>query len=338
MTTSFALGTFAAEGAPFPGVVVDDRVHDITGILPGAVDTSTILRSWDRNIEVLAEFTADPERLERTPSFPLSELTILPPVAPTGQILAAGANYREHVIQMTVAHRLGDPAASADELRLQAGREVDERARTGEPYVWVGASSAVCGANDDVRLPSVGSEHDWELELGVIIGREAYQVAEEDAMDYVAGYTICNDLTTRSLVPRTDIPMMGTDWMRSKNHPTFFPTGPYLVPARFVADPHNLDITLTLNGTVMQQGNTGDMVFGIARLVSYISARVMLRPGDMVITGSPQGNGSHWGRFLQNGDVMESTITGLGRQRNQVRGPVPAGHAAQETRADSASR
>ena len=141
-------------------------------------------------------------------------------------------------------------------------------------------------------------------------------------MTTFAGYTICNDLTTRSLVPRRDIPMMGTDWMRSKNHPTFFPTGPYLVPARFVPDPQNLEISLSLNGKVMQKGHTSDMVFGVAKLISYISSLVALRPGDLIITGSPQGNGSHWGRFLQDGDVMESTITGLGRQHNLVRGPA----------------
>jgi len=110
--------------------------------------------------------------------------------------------------------------------------------------------------------------------------------------------------------------------MRSKNHPTFFPTGPYLVPAAFVPDPHNLDISLALNGKVMQKGHTGDMIFNIPKLISYISSLIALRPGDMIITGSPQGNGSHWGRFLRDGDVMESTITGLGTQRNEVRGPL----------------
>ena len=113
--------------------------------------------------------------------------------------------------------------------------------------------------------------------------------------------------------------MMGTDWMRSKNQPGFYPTGPYVVPARFVADPHDLDITLRLNGKVMQKGNTGDMVFDIPALISYISHRLALQPGDMLITGSPEGNGSHYGRFLRAGDVMESEISGLGAQRNVCR-------------------
>ena len=135
----------------------------------------------------------------------------------------------------------------------------------------------------------------------MVIGRRARHVPVADALDYVAGYTICNDLTTRSLVPRKDIPMMGTDWMRAKNFPTFFPTGPFLVPATFVPDPLNLRIQLRLNGETMQDSNTGDMIFGPAELISYISRFAELRPGDMVITGSPPGNGSHWGRYLQPG-------------------------------------
>ncbi|MFC8360053.1 fumarylacetoacetate hydrolase family protein [Streptomyces griseorubiginosus] len=113
--------------------------------------------------------------------------------------------------------------------------------------------------------------------------------------------------------------MMGADWLRAKNQPTFFPTGPYLVPARFVPDPLNLDITLRLNGETMQKGSTGDMIFTPAALISYLSRPVILHPGDMIITGSPAGNGSHYGRFLQPGDVMDCEITGLGTQRNHCR-------------------
>ena len=133
----------------------------------------------------------------------------------------------------------------------------------------------------------------------------------------MAGYTICNDLTTRSLVPRTDVRMMGTDWMRAKNFPTFFPTGPWLVPAAFVPDPLDLRIQLRLNGETMQDSNTGDMVFGPAELIAYISKFTRLEPGDMIITGSPPGNGSHYGRFLRAGDVMECEIDGLGVQRTR---------------------
>ncbi|CAM5610497.1 fumarylacetoacetate hydrolase family protein [Streptomyces aurantiogriseus] len=314
--TPFSLGTFAdGQSGPFPGIVVDDRVYDTRTVLPEATTTSDLLADWDTSLEVLQSLADAPEGDGR----PVGELTVLAPVQPPGQIFGAGANYREHVIQITVAHRLGKAGATEEELREQAAREMDERAAHGEPYVWVGVPSAISGPYDDVILPSIGENHDWELELGVVIGRETREVSRDEALDHVAGYTICNDLTTRSLVPRPDIPMMGTDWMRAKNQPTFYPTGPYLVPARFVPDPQDLDITLRLNGKVMQKGNTNDMIFGVAALISYISHRVTLQPGDMIITGSPQGNGSHYGRFLRAGDVMESEITGLGTQRNLCR-------------------
>ena len=319
MGVQFSIGTFSAGGKYFPGMVIADRVYSISSVIPEVTSTTVLLSDWKSNFERLNEFAQDEQKRAAFDSTPVVDLQTLPPVTPTGQLIAAGANYRQQVIEITVAHQLGDPDASAEALREQAAQEVDERAQNGEPYVWIGSASGMSGAYDDVLLPEVGNDHDWELELGVVIGRDAYRVSEQDAMEYVAGYTICNDITTRSLVPRKDIPMMGTDWMRSKNHPTFFPTGPYIVPAAFVEDPHDLEIRLSLNGTPMQQGNTSDMVFNIPKLISYITSFMSLHPGDMVITGSPQGNGSHWGRFLQAGDVIEGSITGLGTQRNRVR-------------------
>jgi len=315
---TFAIGTFAVDGTAFPGLVVGDRVYPIADLIPGLPSTGALLSDWATNFTILNSAVSADAALRSARSWGLDEVATLPPVQPLGQLFAAGANYREHVIQMTVANRLGKDGATDDELREEAGREIDERARTGQPYAFTGVSSSICGAFDDVILPEVGTDHDWEIELGAIIGREARNVPVTDAMDYVAGYTICNDLTTRSLVQRKDIPMMGTDWLRSKNQPTFYPTGPYLVPAAFV-NPRDLTLTLRLNGTTMQNGPTEDMIFDVAALVAYISTLVTLKPGDMIITGSPAGNGSHWGRFLQSGDVMEAEITGLGLQRNLVR-------------------
>ncbi|MEU1268262.1 fumarylacetoacetate hydrolase family protein [Streptomyces sp. NPDC005799] len=314
--TPFSVGTFAdGTAVPFPGIVVDDRVYDTRAVLPAAATTAALLADWDTALDALQTLADSVSGDGR----PVGELRVMAPVQPPGQIFGAGANYREHVIQITVAHRLGAADATEEELREQAARELDERAAHGEPYVWVGVPSAISGPYDDVILPAVGDHHDWELELGVVIGRETRNVTVEEALDSVAGYTICNDLTTRTLVPRTDIPMMGTDWMRAKNHPTFYPTGPYLVPARFVPDPAALDITLRLNGETMQKGSTSDMIFGVAALISYVSRMVTLQPGDMIITGSPAGNGSHYGRFLRPGDVMDAEITGLGVQRTVCR-------------------
>lgn len=308
----FALGTFDAGIAPFPGIVIDDTVYDARQVVPH-LTVATLLADWEASLPALTAAAARPVG----GGISLSGLRVLPPVTPPGQLFAAGANYRQHVIQMAVAHKLGAEGADPEQLAAAAAAEIDERKKHGEPYVWSGIPSSISGAYDDVILPSGWDDHDWELELGVVIGRRARHVPVADALDYVAGYTICNDLTTRSLVPRKDIPMMGTDWMRAKNFPTFFPTGPFLVPATFVPDPLNLRIQLRLNGETMQDSNTGDMIFGPAELISYISRFAELRPGDMVITGSPPGNGSHWGRYLQPGDVMECEIDGLGVQRTR---------------------
>lgn len=314
--SGFKLGTFEDGTEQFPGAVFGDRVVDLRSVLPGITRIGDLFAQWDSHLDALEQL--DPAAAGARP---LKGLKVHPPVQPVGTIIAAGANYREHVIQMSVAHKLGKVGADENQLAADAAAEIDERGRTGDPYVWTGIPSAVCGAYDDVQLPDVGSNVDWELELGVVIGRKAHRVAAADAMDYVAGYTIVNDVTSRALVPRTDIAMMGTDWFRSKNQPTFFPTGPYVVPKRYVPDPAKLRIQLSLNGTLMQDALADDLLFDIPSLIAYASSVAVLQPGDVLITGSPAGNGSHWGRFLRDGDVMEAEITGLGTQRSSVRGP-----------------
>jgi len=216
-----------------------------------------------------------------------------------------------------VAHR--DPAddRSEEERRAEAAEIMDRRAAEDLPYVFIGLPSAITGPYDDVVLPSWAEKPDWELELAVVIGEPAYQVSVEEALEHVAGYTIANDLTDRATVFRRDMPAIGTDWLRSKNAPGFTPLGPWIVPAESIADPGDLRVTLKLNGETMQDESTKDMLFGVARLVSYISRTSQLLPGDLVLTGSPAGNGIHWGRLLRDGDVMEGSITGLGVQRTR---------------------
>lgn len=312
----FALGTFELAGEPFPGVVFGNAVVDLRSVLPDIRQVGDLFDGWDTNLDALQAI--DPAAVT---THVLQELSVLPPVQPVGTFIAAGANYREHVLEISVAHRLGTEGANETELRAEAAAETDERRRIGDPYVWTGIPSAACGAYDDLQLPDVGGNVDWELELGVVIGKAAHRVGVAEAMDYVAGYTIVNDITARTLVPRSDIAMMGTDWFRAKNQPTFFPTGPYLVPARFVDDPAKLRIQLSLNGTLMQDAYTDDLLFDIPSLIAYASSVAQLRAGDILLTGSPPGNGSHWGRFLQGGDVMEATISGLGAQRTVVQAP-----------------
>ena len=316
----FVVGTIEHEGRRRPVAVAGDRWHDLSTMIPDTVTTVDLFDDWEANLDRIEATLTNSETTATTPSGSLNGVEVLPPVQPIGPVLAAGANYREHILQMSVAHRLGREDASEEELWAEAAQANDERRAHGDPYVWTGIPSAVSGAYDDVQLPEVGDNIDWELELGVVIGRRGHHVAAGDANDYIAGYTIVNDISARSLIPRPDIANLGTDWFRGKNQPTFFPTGPWLVPARYVADPADLRITLKLNGQVMQDARTDDLMFDVPSLVAYVSSYAIIQPGDLLITGSPAGNGSHWNRFLQDGDVMECEITGLGVQRTEVRG------------------
>jgi 2-keto-4-pentenoate hydratase/2-oxohepta-3-ene-1,7-dioic acid hydratase in catechol pathway len=308
----FALGTFAADGRAFAGLVLPgDRVADLSGRFGSVRD---LVERWDEAQEGLAELAADPGG-----TLDLAALDVRPPVEPR-QILQSGANYHRHVVELAVDNRIGlREGQTLEELRAETAQMMRERAETGEPYVFQGAVSALCGAYDDVVLPPRGEQHDWELELACVIGRRGRYVPRERALDWVAGYTICNDLTTRDLFARADMKVIGSDWVRCKNAPTFLPTGPFLVPRRFVPDPQDLRIRLELNGQVMQDESTADMIFDVAQLVAYASSLVELLPGDLLLTGSPAGNGTHYGRFLAEGDVMEASITGLGMQRNRCR-------------------
>ncbi|HEX3835114.1 MAG TPA: fumarylacetoacetate hydrolase family protein [Solirubrobacteraceae bacterium] len=310
----YALGTFARPGEdPFPGLVLDEQsVIDLTGY--GWRNVRDVLRSWQRATDVLANIAHSGGG-----EIALGELRVHAPVVPD-QVLQSGANYRKHVIDIIRAEeRERGSMTDAEALEL-GGRIMDERAATGEPYVFLGAPSAICGPYDDIVLPRRGEQHDWELELAAVIGTDGRHIAPERALDHVAGYTIANDLTTRDLVYRPDLQAIGTDWLRAKNAPTFLPVGPWIVPAQFVGDPQDLTITLRLDGEVKQDDSTADMIFDVATLVSYASTLVTLHSGDLVLTGSPAGNGMYHRRFLAPGDVIESEITGLGHQRNRCVG------------------
>jgi 2-keto-4-pentenoate hydratase/2-oxohepta-3-ene-1,7-dioic acid hydratase in catechol pathway len=305
----FALGTFSVGGArPFAGLVTGRRVRDLSGTAPSV---RALVEDWDASLTLLAALAGDPAGTWHD----LGELRIHAPLEP-GQILQSGANYRRHVVDLVAAERESVHGATPEEARADAEKMMDERARNGVPYIFLGSPRAITGPYDDVILPALGEQHDWELELALVIGREGRHIRREDAMAYVAGYTISNDLTTRDRLYRPDLKAIGTDWFTAKNADTFLPTGPFLVPAAFLPDPGDLRITLRHNGTVRQDESTKDMIFDIPKLIEYASSTTTLRPGDLLLTGSPAGNGAHWGTFLKPGDVMEAEITGLGTQRN----------------------
>ena len=307
----FALGTFATdEGDIFGGLVHGSNVTPLREIddLPDSVDA--VLADWSRSEELLRSLAAG---VSGDRDVQLSELRTQTPFTPR-QVYCAGANYREHVLQ--ILERGLPDSAPPEEVRRQGIIKLEERVCTGKPYVFVHSTAGVCGPYDEVVLPARSQQHDWEGELGVVIGRTGYQVPADEASQIIAGYTIANDLTMRDFIYRPDIPTMRSDFLAAKHGRAFFPVGPFFVPASAVADPEHLRITLRVNGAVMQDELTSDMLFGVPRLIEYVSSLTELRPGDLLLTGSPAGNAAHHGRFLQPGDVIDLEITGLGAQRN----------------------
>lgn len=308
------IATIAIDGTAQAVAVRGDKALPLArlGLAP---DLPALLADWEGTRASLAALDA----AAWATALPFAMEAALVPYVPR-QVFCTGANYRKHVIGLM----MGDPSMrtaemegkSPEELRAHAERVMDEKARTSTPFCFIKLPSAVIGPNDTVVLPRQVEKPDWELELGVVIGRRCRHVSPEQALDHVAGYAVVNDVTARELIFRKDGSAVGPDWLAGKSFPTFLPFGPLLVPRDNVPDPYALAIRLSVNGKVYQDETTADMMIGIERQIAFLSTIVELQPGDLICTGSPYGNGSAFGVFLQDGDVMEGEITGLGRQRN----------------------
>ncbi len=338
---SFALGTFSLAGCPpFAGLVMNgDRVIAVEALrelcreagqpVIDAPSTLALFEHWSSTLPVL-QAAADALAASVSPAaraaierwVPIGSLSVHPPVA-ARQIFMSGANYFKHVVDLVVdmgpGKSPGTEGMNPTQLRAYAEEMMTRRRVEGSPYVFSKPVSVLSGAFDPIVIPSFAKQPDWELELAVVIGAPARHVKKADAMRHVAGYTIANDITNRDWVwAKGDMKALGTDWLSAKSCPTYLPVGPCIVPASQVADPQQLQVQLKLNGQTMQDESTSDMIFGVARLIEHISSVVQLLPGDLICTGSPAGNGTHYNRFLQPGDVVEGSITGLGTQRTPV--------------------
>ncbi len=264
---------------------------------PGILDPEGHIRDLSGVIDDIGGETLGPEGLARLKSLELASLPAVAgkprigvPVAVVPKFLGIGLNYRDHA--------------------AETGMPIPE-----VPIVFAKASSCVSGPYDPVLAPKGFERMDFEVELAVVIGSRTKKVTEADALSHVAGYSICNDISERSL----QVGGPG-EWIKAKSHDSFGPLGPYLVTADEVGDPQKLDLTLDLNGARMQTGSTSTMIFTVAQLVSYISRYMTLVPGDVITTGTPPGVGmARKPRvFLKVGDEMHLTISGLGEQRLTV--------------------
>ena len=268
---------FGQPGQEKPGVVdAEGRIRDLSGVVAD-IRVETIAAAQAADVDGLPVVEGDPRYGV--------------PVKGIGKIVAIGLNYRDHAIESNL------PIPT-------------------EPMMFMKALSSLSGPNDDVMLPKGATHGDWEVELGVIIGKTCRYVSEDAALDHVAGYVLANDVSERF-----NQKQRGTQWSKGKGHDTFCPVGPWLVTPDEVGDAQDLDMYLDVNGTRMQTGNTRTMIFTLRQLISYVSEYITLQPGDLVITGTPPGVGE--GKkpeaiYLKAGDVMELGIAKLGTQRQQV--------------------
>ncbi len=272
---------YGPSGKEKPGVLDDaGGLRDLSGVVS------------DINGDALLPESLDRLRAVSVPDLPVvdGEARLGPCVGSIGKLVCIGLNYSDHA--------------------AEAGLDLPT-----EPVVFLKATSAIVGPDDDVQIPRGAKAVDWEVELAIVIGTEAKYVDESAALDHVAGYCVVNDVSERDY----QFQRQG-QWVKGKSADTFAPVGPWMVTRDEIEDPQNLDLWLDVNGHRFQNGNTRTMVFGVVELVSYVSQFMSLQPGDIISTGTPPGVG--FGQkppvYLKAGDVMELEVAGLGRQTQHV--------------------
>lgn len=265
---------------------------------PGILDDAGILRDLSEHVNDINGDMLDDANIAKLRALDLEILPIVegkqriaPCVGNIGKFLCIGLNYSDHA--------------------AETGAEIPKH-----PILFFKANSAIVGAYDDVMIPRGSTKTDWEVELGVVIGKAAKYVTKENALDHVAGYCIVNDVSERHFQAN-----LTGQWTKGKSCDTFGPTGPWLVTRDEVVDPQKLDMALDVNGKRMQRGNTSTMIFTVAEIIEHLSSLMTLHPGDVITTGTPPGVGLGMKPepvFLKEGDIMDLSIQGLGHQCQKV--------------------
>lgn len=268
---------------------------------PAILAADGTIRDLSGHVDDIAGAAIGPEGLKKIAGIDPATLPVVPAgtrvgacVGGTGKFICIGLNYSDHA--------------------AESGMAVPP-----EPVIFMKATSAIVGPDDDVLIPRGSEKTDWEVELGVVIGKTAKHVSEADALDYVAGYCVSHDVSERAFQTERS-----GQWTKGKSCDTFGPIGPWLVTRDEIADPQNLKMWLTVNGQKMQDGTSATMVYGVRYLVSYLSQFMSLHPGDVISTGTPPGVGMGMKppRYLKAGDVVELGIEGLGAQKQTFKADV----------------
>ena len=273
------------------------RYRDTNLIKPGILDRENNIRDISSIINDWASNTINFETFQKVKNCNISDLPIVnenvsiaPCVGNIGKFICIGLNYSDHAIE--------------------TGMQVPK-----EPIIFMKANSSISGPNDDVILPQNSKKTDWEVELGIIIGKKAKYISEKNSQEYIAGYCVVNDISEREF----QLDRFG-QWTKGKSCDTFGPIGPYLVTKDEVSNPQNLKLWLEVNGQRMQDASTSKMIFGVNFLVSYLSQFMSLHPGDLISTGTPYGSGMGMKPpvFLKSGDKINLGIEGLGEQNLKI--------------------
>jgi 2-keto-4-pentenoate hydratase/2-oxohepta-3-ene-1,7-dioic acid hydratase in catechol pathway len=303
---NFLLVSYQSEKGPRAGVVVGEKVFDAAALTRKPYASMLdILSDWKKAEGVIRKAAASAGK-HKLKGRPLARAKLLPPVLWPSAIYCAGANYSDHMLEMARLQNI-PPAPDPHEVGLK-------------PWHFIKASRTLAPDKATVKLPVASNAIDWEAELGAVIGRTARNVPLARALDYVAGYTIANELSARDLGRRAQLPDQSPfkyDWVGQKCFDDACPLGPWIVPARDIKDPQNLGIKLWVNDVIKQDSNTGKMIFTLAEQISHLSSRITLHPGDIVLTGTPAGVGAARKEFLKRGDVTRVWIEGIGELTNK---------------------
>lgn len=304
----YKLVTYEAARGPRAGAVLNDGVFDLAELTgkPSYATTLGVLGDWAK-AEALVEAALAKQGTGATRGSPLAKTRLLAPVLYPSAIFCAGANYSDHMAEMARVFNLAP--------------EPDPHKAGLTPWHFIKASRTVVETEARIPLPAGTKMLDWESELAAVVGRPAKNVPVEGALDYIAGYTVANDLSARDFVARPNVPETSPfryDWISQKSFDGACPVGPWIVPAKQIPDPQRLGIKLWVNGVLKQDSDTSKMIFSVAEQIAQLSARLTLHPGDLVLTGTPAGVGMARKEFLKPGDVVRVWIEHVGELTNTL--------------------
>lgn len=296
---AFKLATYQSPNGPRAGYVVGDRLVDAVEATDNPRDISVlnILEDGPAAIARADEALAAGRGQKRA----VSGIVLLAPIPLPATILCAGSNYADHAAEMARAHNRPPP--------------VDPHTLGQRSWHFIKLGRCVVGPDAEIPLPSHSKKVDWEVELAVIIGKKARNVSEADALDYVAGYTVANDLSARDLSRRDKMPdnsSFKNDWVSHKCFDGSCPLGPWITLARDIPNPHTLKIGLDVNGIEKQNSNTSELIFNVNEQIADLTKRMTLYPGDVILTGTPAGVGNGRGEFLKPGDKVRGYVESIG--------------------------